>query len=67
VAYHTYGHLNPNGDNVIWVFHALTANSNVPDWWPGLFGEKRNWILRAISLYVQTSWVVVMALLALPQ
>jgi homoserine O-acetyltransferase/O-succinyltransferase len=41
VAAHTYGHLNPNGDNVIWVFHALTANSNVPDWWPGLFGEKR--------------------------
>lgn len=41
VAYHTYGHLAPQGDNVIWVFHALTANSNVPDWWSGLFGEGR--------------------------
>ncbi len=41
VAYHTYGRLAPQGDNVIWVFHALTANSHVPDWWPGLFGEGR--------------------------
>ena len=41
VAYHTYGQLNAKKDNVIWVCHALTANSNVADWWEGLFGEGR--------------------------
>ncbi len=39
VAYHTYGELNAEKDNVIWVCHALTANSDVVDWWNGLFGE----------------------------
>ncbi|MBA3664911.1 MAG: homoserine O-acetyltransferase [Bacteroidetes bacterium] len=38
IAYHTFGTLNKNKDNVIWVCHALTANSNVLEWWPGLFG-----------------------------
>jgi homoserine O-acetyltransferase len=40
IAYHTYGTLNADKSNVIWVCHALTANSDVFDWWPGLFGEK---------------------------
>lgn len=35
IAYHTYGTLNEARDNVIWVCHALTANSDVADWWPG--------------------------------
>ncbi len=35
--YSTLGKLNEAGDNVIWVCHALTGNSNVLDWWPGLF------------------------------
>jgi len=39
IAYHTFGKLNPEKSNVIWVAHALTANSNVFDWWKGLFGE----------------------------
>jgi len=39
VAYHTYGTLNKNADNVIWVCHALTANSEVADWWPDMIGE----------------------------
>lgn len=39
IAYHTYGNLNQRKDNVIWVCHALTANSDVFEWWPGLFGE----------------------------
>lgn len=39
IAYHTYGTLNEKKDNVIWVCHAFTANSDVFDWWKGLFGE----------------------------
>jgi len=39
VAYHTYGELNPEKGNVIWVCHALTANSEVDDWWPGMVGS----------------------------
>ena len=39
LAYHTYGKLNEKRDNVVWVFHALTANSDVADWWPSLVGE----------------------------
>lgn len=38
IGYHTYGTLNKEKNNVIWVCHALTANSDVFDWWPGLFG-----------------------------
>lgn len=39
VAYTTYGELNAKKDNVIWIFHALTAASNVAEWWPGLVGS----------------------------
>jgi homoserine O-acetyltransferase len=39
IAYHTFGNLNEKRDNVVWVCHALTANSNVFDWWQGLFGH----------------------------
>jgi homoserine O-acetyltransferase len=39
IAYDTYGTLNPEGDNVVWVCHALTSNSAVTDWWPGVVGE----------------------------
>lgn len=39
LAYHTYGKINAKKDNVIWVAHALTANSDVFDWWKGLIGE----------------------------
>ncbi len=38
IAYHTYGTRAPDDSNVIWVCHALTANSDVLDWWAGLFG-----------------------------
>ncbi|MDA0194270.1 MAG: homoserine O-acetyltransferase [Bacteroidetes bacterium] len=37
MSYSTLGSLNEAGDNVVWVCHALTGNSNVLDWWPGLF------------------------------
>ena len=39
IAYQTYGKLNAKKDNVIWACHALTANSDVLDWWKGLFGS----------------------------
>lgn len=39
--YTTFGTLNEARDNVIWVCHALTANSNFLDWWEGLFGKGR--------------------------
>jgi homoserine O-acetyltransferase len=43
IAYHTFGR-EPEQDrdnNVIWVCHALTANSDVADWWPGTVEEGR--------------------------
>lgn len=39
IAYHTYGTLNAKKNNVVWVCHALTANSDVFEWWKGLFGD----------------------------
>lgn len=39
IAYHTYGNLNRDSDNVIWICHALTANSDAENWWPGMVGE----------------------------
>jgi homoserine O-acetyltransferase len=39
LAYTTHGKLNATKDNVVWIFHALTANSNPLEWWPGLAGE----------------------------
>jgi homoserine O-acetyltransferase len=39
IAYNTWGKLNEKGDNVIWVCHALTANSDVESWWPGMVGD----------------------------
>ncbi len=39
LAYSTIGSLNAAGDNAVWVFHALTANGNPGEWWPGLVGD----------------------------
>lgn len=38
LAYTTLGTLNEKKDNVVWIFHALTANSDPSEWWPGLVG-----------------------------
>lgn len=50
IAYHTYGRLNAQRDNVVWVCHALTANSDVADWWPhtvepGAFLDPEKWFV----------------------
>ena len=50
IAYHTFGTLNEKKDNVVWVCHALTANSDVQDWWPhtvekGCFLDPEKWFV----------------------
>lgn len=39
LVYTTLGKLNEDKSNVVWIFHALTANSNPSEWWPGLVGD----------------------------
>jgi homoserine O-acetyltransferase/O-succinyltransferase len=39
LAYTTHGKLNAEKTNAVWIFHALTANSNPLEWWPGLVGD----------------------------
>lgn len=39
IAFDTYGTLNAEKSNVVWVCHALTSNSAVTEWWPGVVGE----------------------------
>lgn len=39
IRYTTYGKLNEEKSNAVWIFHALTANSNPMEWWPGLVGD----------------------------
>lgn len=39
ITYYTYGTLNANASNVVWICHALTANADPAEWWPGMVGE----------------------------
>lgn len=39
IAYHTYGKLNSDKSNVVWICHHLTANSDAALWWKGVVGE----------------------------
>lgn len=39
IEYYTYGKLNQNKSNVVWICHALTANADVADWWSGFVGQ----------------------------
>ena len=39
LAYTTAGQLREAKDNVVWIFHALTGNSDPFDWWSGLVGD----------------------------
>lgn len=41
IAYHTYGTYVKGASKVIWVCHALTANSEVADWWNNIFGASK--------------------------
>ena len=39
VVYHTSERPYQQGDRVVWLCHALTANSDPLDWWPEMVGE----------------------------
>jgi homoserine O-acetyltransferase len=39
IAYCTYGKINAEKSNVVWICHALTANADVAEWWPGVVGN----------------------------
>lgn len=39
IGYHTFGKINEAKDNAVWIVHALTANSNPLEWWPGVVGN----------------------------
>lgn len=53
LSYATYGILNTERDNVVWVCHALTGSSDFTDWWSGLFGEGK--------LYDPADWFIICA------
>lgn len=38
IAYHTSPHERKAGEKVVWICHALTANSDAEDWWPQMVG-----------------------------
>jgi len=41
IVYHTSPHEYQPGEKVVWVCHALTANSDAEDWWPEMVGPGR--------------------------
>lgn len=41
IAYTTHGKLNDAKDNVVWIFHALTANADPIEWWPEIVGKDK--------------------------
>ncbi|MDF1696418.1 MAG: homoserine O-acetyltransferase [Saprospiraceae bacterium] len=41
LAYQTFGSLNADKSNVVWVIHALTANSDPTDWWSDVVGKDK--------------------------
>lgn len=53
LKYSTFGKLNAERNNIVWVCHALTGNSLVTDWWStlftpdGPFDPSRNFIICA--------------------
>ena len=39
IHYSTFGKINEERSNVIWVCHAFSGSSDFTQWWPGLFGK----------------------------
>lgn len=40
LAYHSWGELNEERDNVVLIFHALTGDSNAEEWFSGFFTDQ---------------------------
>src|SRR5690606_13862640 len=38
IAYHSFGQMTAHKDNIVWVCHHLTANTDVMAWWGGMMG-----------------------------
>lgn len=41
IAYNIIGDIQKNANKVVWICHALTANSNPAEWWPEVVGKGR--------------------------
>ena len=41
LVYHTSDREYKKGDKVLWICHALTANSDPEEWWPQMVGNGR--------------------------
>ncbi|SMO52789.1 homoserine O-acetyltransferase MetX [Gracilimonas mengyeensis] len=41
IAYQSWGSLNENRDNVVFICHALTGNTEADEWFGGLFGKDK--------------------------
>lgn len=50
IAYTTYGKMNADRSNVIWICHALTANSDAAEWWDGVVGK--NHVIDPVKYFI---------------
>lgn len=41
LKYCTYGSINKNKSNIVWVFHALTGSHEIENWWLGAIGKNK--------------------------
>ncbi len=39
IAFNTFGTMNADKSNVVWICHAFSANSDPTEWWPGMVGN----------------------------
>ena len=53
ITYHISDPATVKDKDVVWICHALTANSDPSEWWPGMVGQESYSTLRAAPLFVQ--------------